>query len=278
MPPAIPFSDERALVGGLLVAGSLVAAVLEAGRNRRLALVAAVTAAGYLIPFEVYADGVVILWSGVALAALLAGRLDPDGFRWYGVTAAVFLVGSVAVALIVVAPPARLIASEFAATAGVPLLQGWAIAIASIAGVLRLGARDVRLARYASWLEAGAGALLVYLASIAVVAAFQGQVGGSLATEELGKQAQVGLSSLWTALGAGALVAGLALRNALVRQAGLVLLAIATAKVFLVDLASLDVAYRVLSFAGLGVLLLLSAYLFTRFRGPQSGPTGVPRG
>ncbi|HYU49473.1 MAG TPA: DUF2339 domain-containing protein, partial [Candidatus Limnocylindria bacterium] len=174
--------------------------------------------------------------------------------------------------------PARLLPSEFAATAGLPLLQGWAIAIASIVGVLRLGARDIRLARYASWLETSAGAALVYLCSIGVVAAFQGQVGGSVATEELAKQAQVGLSSLWTALGAGALIAGLALRTALLRQAGLGLLALATAKVFLVDLASLDVAYRVLSFAGLGVLLLLSAYLVNRFRGPRSGPSEIPEG
>jgi uncharacterized membrane protein len=278
MPPAIPFSDERALVGALLVAGALVAAVFEVGRSRRLALVAAAAVAGYLIPFEVFADGVVILWSGLALAVLVAARLDRDGFRWYGVSAAAFVVGSVAVALILVAPPARLLPSEFAATARLPLLQGWAIGIASIVGVLRLGARDIRLARYASWLETSAGAALVYLCSIGVVAAFQGQVGGSVATEELAKQAQVGLSSLWTALGAGALVAGLALRTALLRQAGLGLLALATAKVFLVDLASLDVAYRVLSFAGLGILLLLSAYLVNRFRGPRSGPSEIPEG
>jgi uncharacterized membrane protein len=278
MPPAIPFSDERALVGGLLVAGALVVAGFVVGRSRRLALVAAAAVAGYLVPFEVYADGVVMLWSGLAALALLAARLDPHGFRWYGSTAAVLIVGSAAVALIIVAPPTRLLASEFASTAAVPFLQGWAIAIASIVGALRLAARDIRLARYASWLESGAGALLVYLCSIGIVGAFQGQVGGSVGTEELAKQAQVGLSSLWTALGAGALVAGLALRIALLRQAGLGLLALATAKVFLVDLASLDVAYRVLSFAGLGVLLLFSAYLVNRFRGPQSGPSETPQG
>jgi uncharacterized membrane protein len=62
------------------------------------------------------------------------------------------------------------------------------------------------------------------------------------------------------------LVAGMRTGRPLLRQAGLVLLALATAKVFLIDLASMDVAYRALVLAGLGVLLLLSAWLFTRSR------------
>ena len=56
------------------------------------------------------------------------------------------------------------------------------------------------------------------------------------------------------------------------RDAGLGLLALATAKVFLVDLASLDVAYRVLSLAALGLLLLASAWLYLRFRGQRPEP------
>jgi len=57
-----------------------------------------------------------------------------------------------------------------------------------------------------------------------------------------------------------------------VRDAGLALLGLATAKVFLLDLAALDVAYRVLSLAALGLLLLVSAWLFTHFRGGSQPP------
>jgi uncharacterized membrane protein len=52
------------------------------------------------------------------------------------------------------------------------------------------------------------------------------------------------------------------------RLFGLGLLGIATAKVFVYDLSSLDASYRVLSLIGLGLLLLASSYLYLRFIGP----------
>jgi uncharacterized membrane protein len=49
----------------------------------------------------------------------------------------------------------------------------------------------------------------------------------------------------------------------------------ATGKVFIFDLSYLDVAYRVLSLMGLGVLLLGGAYVYQmlRPRRPDSGDT-----
>lgn len=68
--------------------------------------------------------------------------------------------------------------------------------------------------------------------------------------------------------GSGAVLFGAALvrRIGVARQCGLALLALATGKVFLVDLSSLDVAYRVLSLVGLGLLLLGCAYAYQRLR------------
>jgi uncharacterized membrane protein len=43
-------------------------------------------------------------------------------------------------------------------------------------------------------------------------------------------------------------------------------------KVFLIDLAALDVAYRVLSLVALGVVLLVSAAMYSRMQHPH-GPT-----
>ena len=60
----------------------------------------------------------------------------------------------------------------------------------------------------------------------------------------------------WTLIGVVALIAGMRPARALVRQSGLALLGLATAKVFAIDLASMDVAYRALVLAGLGALLL----------------------
>ena len=59
---------------------------------------------------------------------------------------------------------------------------------------------------------------------------------------------------------------GLVLRRASLRFAGLMVLTLATAKVFIIDLASLDVAYRVITLIVLGLLLVASAYAWTRMR------------
>jgi hypothetical protein len=54
------------------------------------------------------------------------------------------------------------------------------------------------------------------------------------------------------------------------RHIGFGLLALATARVFVVDLAAMDVAYRAIVLAGLGVLLLVSAWLYTHTHGPEA--------
>ncbi|MEZ4569632.1 MAG: DUF2339 domain-containing protein [Thermomicrobiales bacterium] len=93
------------------------------------------------------------------------------------------------------------------------------------------------------WIMALAGALAVYLLSVAVVDEFQSRVGDAAITlETLQKQAQVALSILWATLGGTAFAAGILRFGPPVRIFGLAL-ALATIKVFIVDLASLDTSY-----------------------------------
>jgi uncharacterized membrane protein len=66
-------------------------------------------------------------------------------------------------------------------------------------------------------------------------------------------------------VGGLAFIGGIVLRSAVLRLAGLALLGLATTKVFLYDLNSLDAAYRVVSFIGLGLLLLISSWAYQRF-------------
>jgi uncharacterized membrane protein len=106
---------------------------------------------------------------------------------------------------------------------------------------------------------------------VGVVDLFARRVGGGVPVEELAKQAQVAMSVCWTAIGVVLLGLGLARHRAMLRHAGFALLAAATAKVVLIDMASLDVAYRAVVLFGLGLLLLAGAWLFTRFRGPRAG-------
>ncbi len=89
------------------------------------------------------------------------------------------------------------------------------------------------------------------------------------------KQAQVGLSILWTTLGVAGFVLGIILRRTVMRIYGLALLGIAIVKVFIVDLASLDASYRVISFIALGILLLLASYLYQRLITGASGDASV---
>jgi hypothetical protein len=278
-PPGVPFSDERALVGLLLVAAPVVVAGLATTwTTRRIAVAASGLVLAYLIPFEVYADGVAVLWCLLAVLGVAVARIDQRGRGVYLSIGAVLVAGASAVAWIIVAPPDRLVVADPAIQVRSALLPGWPAAFAALTVVYGGVAHLLAPARLRAWVWTAAAVTAVYLASVATVDAFQTRVGGEILVEELAKQAQVALSILWTALGVAALVVGLARSRPLVRELGLALLVVASAKVFLVDLSALDVAYRVLSFGALGLLLLVSAWLFTRFRGPRSGTTGVPGG
>ncbi len=99
---------------------------------------------------------------------------------------------------------------------------------------------------------------------------FQARIPGPIAFEEVATQAQVAMSVLWIVLGAIVFMFGLGRRHLVVRQAGLALLGLASLKVFVFDLASLDVAYRVLSLVALGTFLLITAWVYARLR-PAKG-------
>jgi uncharacterized membrane protein len=92
-----------------------------------------------------------------------------------------------------------------------------------------------------------------YLASVLVV-------------DASGDHAQLALSAFWAALGFGGLVAGLVRDRRPLRLAGLALLGLAVAKVFVVDLAALASLWRVASFLLLGLLLLAGAFAYQRMR------------
>ena len=276
-PPPVPFTDERTLIAALFAASALAAARwVGSPVLRRVAVIAALVSVGLVVPFEVYADGVVVLWIGLAVLAVLATRPDPGAMVEYTTTASTFVALAAIVACAIVAPPNRLVVTDPTLVPVPPLLPGWPAAFMALALVLYAAPRHRPLAPWRTWLELASGVILVYLVSIAVVDVFQRMAGGPTAVEELAKQAQVALSVCWTAIGAAALIVGLATGRPMLRHAGLGLLGIATLKVFLIDLASMDVAYRALVLAGLGLLLLLSAWLFTRFRGPRAGAHGMP--
>ena len=74
------------------------------------------------------------------------------------------------------------------------------------------------------------------------------------------------MSALWALTGIAALAIGLRSNRRLVRYGALGLILMATAKVFLFDLATLSSLYRVASFLALGLLLLVGAFIWQRTR------------
>ena len=274
--PSVPFTDESALVAVVLAGAAIAAWSWAASRPAQQgALLAALVPLAVVIPLEVGADFVVVLWLVAAGAALAVTRrgdaLRPVSAGFAGLVG----TGAIATTLGFVAPPDRLwVAAERFGMSVPALLPGWWLAVGALALSAAIASRRPELAPHRPLLKVAAAAAAVYLASVAVVDPFQRMVGGSVTTEELAKQAQVAMSVMWTGIGALALGVGLRARFGMARHIGFGLLALATAKVFMVDLAAMNVAYRALVLAGLGVLLLVSAWLFTHLRGQQPGTPG----
>jgi uncharacterized membrane protein len=268
--PFAPFVNEASLVAAILIAGGLSVAFLVPDRTWRASgvLVGAAVLA-YLVPSQAGPAVSVAVWSllGVVLFLYVAGWTPQLRYAPH-----VFIGAAVLEALAVVAAPDRLVvrATAFPEAA---LFNGATLAVAALSIAFAIRARLEPRDREGMASAGLAAAFGVYLVSIATVDLFQVRLGGPIALEELQKQAQVALSVVWAVIGVGAMVFGLARRWTPARIFGLGLLGLVTLKVFIVDLAALDVAYRVLSFVALGVLLLGAAYLYSRFQ-PASASRG----
>jgi uncharacterized membrane protein len=305
-PEGWPFGSPEGIVAVVMAAALIVTAVVawrsfaaSPLRDRRwtasLALVAggvgAIAIIGYAGAFEFWADALIVAWAVLAVAALgLATFVRRDARAWsVAASAAGLLVSAAAwVALTIVAQPARLVVDGGRVGGVVPLLNAESLGLLALATALAVGGwllsrrpparaliSNETITRLAAAAAASAGTVIVYMISIAIIDAFRTRIGSGMATEEIATQAQVALSIVWVLIGAGAFATGLVRGIGLARLFGLGLLSVATIKVFLFDLSSLDVAYRVLSFIGLGGVLLASSFVAARFRTPRT-PTPEP--
>jgi uncharacterized membrane protein len=74
------------------------------------------------------------------------------------------------------------------------------------------------------------------------------------------------ITAVWAVYGVGALVTGILKKSRPVRLTGLGLLAVSIVKVFTYDVFTLETVYRITAFIGLGILLIISGYLYHRYR------------
>jgi len=105
----------------------------------------------------------------------------------------------------------------------------------------------------------------VYLGSVLIIDTIGADASGE--AREIG---QSWLSAFWAAAGLGAVIVGMVRRSLNVRLGGLALLALVIGKVWTYDLAELEELARALSFVALGLLLLVGAFAYQRFK-PQDG-------
>jgi uncharacterized membrane protein len=90
-------------------------------------------------------------------------------------------------------------------------------------------------------------------------------LGASLSYAVRGSARQLALSIFWSVYALGGLSVGIWQRNRPVRLFAMGLLYLAIVKVFVFDLSFLAPPYRIVSFLGLGLILLLVSLLYTRF-------------
>jgi uncharacterized membrane protein len=266
--PATPFSDTATLGAAIAAAAAVAGAwATPSWPVRRIAIATAFGVTAYLIPFEVGWAATVVIWATLAIGALAIATWDAGGARIYQRVSAVLLGAGSLVALGLVATPERLFVDTRSSVDHPLFWSGATAAFGALAIALALTVARDRTARWARAMAILAASFVVYLLSVGIVDEFQRQVGGDVGLDSLQRRAQVALSILWAALGGAAFAAGIVRFGPTVRAVGLGLLGLATAKVFVYDLASLNTSYRVLSFIGLGILLLASSYVYQRLIG-----------
>jgi uncharacterized membrane protein len=210
---------------------------------------------------------VVATWAAAAAAlAYLSTRVDASpapalsDARRLLLAACGFLGLAIAHVLVVEAPPTAI-------AEGVDDLGSSLVAIASCAGAAlacwHFGRRvDRRIGTVAGFVGATG---FVYLGSVLIIDAIGADEGGE--AREIG---QSWLSAFWAAAGLGAVIVGMVRRSVNVRLGGLALLALVIGKVWTYDLAELEELPRALSFVALGLLLLIGAFAYQRFK-PEEG-------
>jgi uncharacterized membrane protein len=210
---------------------------------------------------------VVATWAAAAAAlANLSTRVDAapapalSDARRLLLAACGFLGLAIAHVLVVEAPPAAI--AEGVADLGSSLVAIASCAIAALACWHFGRGVDRRIATVAGFVGATG---FVYLGSVLIIDAIGADAGGE--AREIG---QSWLSAFWAAAGLGAVIVGMVRRSVNVRLGGLALLALVIGKVWTYDLAELEELPRALSFVALGLLLLVSAFAYQRFK-PEEG-------
>jgi len=82
----------------------------------------------------------------------------------------------------------------------------------------------------------------------------------------INSQKQLSVSGLWALYSISLVAVGIARRYQLIRLLAIILFGLTILKVFLVDLSELEKIYRIVSFIGLGIILLTASFMYQKYR------------
>jgi uncharacterized membrane protein len=205
----------------------------------------------------------VAVWGTFALAALWIARLRHDPVAlWAWRLSGALAVVTVLLFQVLAANPVF----ESTDVGALPIVNGLLLAYA-LPAIIAFAVRqwtDIERSRFVNLLAEGTAAILVFVwISLEVRHFFDpGFERGGLAAEGIELYAY---SIVWLLFGVGLLALGFWRDVQALRHAGMVLVCLVVAKVFLIDMAGLKGLLRVFSFLGLGAALLGLGYAYRRF-------------
>ena len=196
-------------------------------------------------------------WAVIACGLLWLGLIESS--RWLRLSGAVLLTIAIAELLVQLASPAPI--------AHLVLLNPPALATLFVVGLMLALARAYR-AQGGSARELRAALIVAaHLLALVLVTVEIRNFWNVQAPGRSGFLALHVMTSLaWAVYAVGLIITGIRGRYAPVRYLAMAVLGVTILKVFLLDLAELEQAYRVLSAIGLGVLLLIASFLYQRFK------------
>jgi uncharacterized membrane protein len=201
-----------------------------------------------------------VFWCCYALALLVLGlRKSAAWMRWLGaVLLALAALKSLFIDIFVNPVPFRLLLNA-------RMLSGAAVIIFAYLAAWLIWQRRGRLSKQENYLPAMAAFVASLFMLIYVSLDIWQYLDGSWEAATRSSAQQLALSIFWLLYALTAILAGIWKRIRMIRLFAMGLLYLSIIKVFLFDLRFLEQPYRIVSFFGLGVILLVVSLLYTRF-------------
>lgn len=262
-----------ALGAGLLLGAGLYRRVSATGREAAVPaalVVAAIDAVAWLLTRGLMSDDlpswvhsnravlVTLTWAAAVAVTLAVARREPTRFALTSATAVLLVVMILAVLDSLRGRAPGLPVANLRFVEGL-VVAGLCLAYARVATAVNFAARQTRATLIAAGRWA-AGVVLLWTLSAEVLLM---PLPGWWFARVLDAR-QTALSVLWTVYALLVVTLGMRRGSRGARLGGLGLFGVTVVKVFVIDLAGLDAIYRILSFVGVGALLLLASFLYVR--------------